>query len=136
MILLLLISLYLYVFIYVCIHIFFILYLTIIIIIVTLSTPSKCKVQNKSLSKRKSTSTTGCHWYRTHTDLLIGRVEHQVSLGASHGQAEAVQHMNAAKEEAQQAQLFAALQPALQPERETPELRPVDELEHSSKLSC
>ncbi len=117
-------------------YILYIVLTFIIIIIVTLSTPSNCKVQNKSLNIRKQKARPLDVTAVAHTDLLIGHVEHQVSLWASHGQAEAVQHVNTAKEEAQQAQLFAALQPALQPEREAAELRPVDELVHSSKLSC
>lgn len=69
------------------------------------------------------------------TDLLVGCVEQQVPLRPPHGQTEAVEDVDRSQEETEEAQLFPALQPALQPVREMSVLGAVVELVGSCELS-
>lgn len=69
------------------------------------------------------------------TDLLVGGVEQQVPLRPPHGQTEAVEHMDSCQEEAEEAQLFPALQPALQPVWEMSVLGAVVELMGGCQLA-
>ena len=70
------------------------------------------------------------------TDLLVGGVEQQVPLRPPHGQTEAVENVDSSQEEAEQAQLFPALEPALQPVWEMPVLGTIVELVGSCQLAC
>lgn len=78
---------------------------------------------------------TMCKVSRHPTDLLVGRVEQQVPLRPPHGQAEAVEDVDRGQEEAEEAQLLATLQPALQPVGELPVLGAVVQLVSGRQLA-
>lgn len=70
------------------------------------------------------------------SDLLVGRVEEQVPLRSPHGQTEAVDDVHSRQEEAEEAQLLAALHPALEPQREMSVLGAIVELVSGCQLAC
>lgn len=75
------------------------------------------------------------HVVRALTYLLVGCVEQQVPLRSPHGQTEAVENVDSSQEETEEAQLFPALQPALQPVWEVSVLGTIVELVGSCQLA-
>lgn len=70
------------------------------------------------------------------TDLLVGSVKQQIPLRSPHGQTEAVENMDSSQEEAEEAQLLPALQPALQPMWEMSVFGTIVELVCGCQLAC